>query len=93
MGEGQQLDLGREPLLSMALSHPNLLPSYKTCCVRVLAGADAEAASPTSPASPVDSAGGSARSGAPTPRPVRPSLTDRNTLVELMPAHAVLEPG
>lgn len=29
VGEGHQLDLSREPMLSMAVSHPNVLTSYK----------------------------------------------------------------
>lgn len=97
VGSGEHYDLSREPLLSTQLAHPNIVPTYKTCVVRVLSGAAGELGEPASPGS-----GGS--SGAPghsastahtvrTSKDVRPSLTDRNTLVELMPANAVLEPG
>lgn len=31
---GQSLDLSAEPMLSVAVSHPNVLPTYRTCVVR-----------------------------------------------------------
>lgn len=89
---GSTLDLSHEPLLSLSLSHPNVLSTYKTCVVRVLSDIGPGAHPPCSPSTMegIHTGGGSpATSGG---RVVR-SLTDRNSLVEVVSPTAVLLPG
>ncbi|KAL4452143.1 hypothetical protein ABPG75_007805 [Micractinium tetrahymenae] len=94
VGPGSSVDLGREPLLSMSLVHPSILPTYKTCVVRVLSdvdSADQEAAAAASSGGGGASAASAGASG--SMGMVVQSLTDRNALVQVMPSTAVLEPG
>ncbi|KAL4423545.1 hypothetical protein ABPG77_006568 [Micractinium sp. CCAP 211/92] len=162
VGPDQRIDLGIEPLLSLSLSHPNILAAYKVCVVRLLTDAEAAQAvdgaaskadggarsgsgssapptpggdadppavgsgpssgqggsdtppaaagtSPTAAAKPpagtgtppadsgggkLSGSGGSRRSGTSSSgRRILQSLKDSSTLVEVMPADAVLEPG
>ncbi|KAL4423975.1 hypothetical protein ABPG75_001276 [Micractinium tetrahymenae] len=136
VGPGEHVDLEHEPLLSLSLSHPNVLAAYKMCVVRLLrdgeggsgtlsegwgqgagaAPAAAAAAAPAAaqagrragaPAKGLESAGlGPSSSGGSIPGSMGgsgsagraqgklvPSLTNKSSLVEVVPAQAVLEPG
>lgn len=77
----------------MSLSHPNLLPTFKTCVVRLLPDPadDMTLTSSGSAADSLPSASLISRTGSPT-QVVR-SILDRNALVEVMPMAAVLQPG
>jgi serine/threonine protein kinase len=97
---GDTFDLTREPLLSMSLSHPNLLPTFKTCVVRLLP--EPASSWPSSELTVTSSNAGSELGSlgstslvsrtSTTTRVVR-SILDRNALVEIMPLTSVLQPG
>ncbi|PRW20989.1 kinase [Chlorella sorokiniana] len=96
---GDIYDLTREPLLSMSLSHPNLLPTFKTCVVRLLP--EPVSTQPSTELTVSSNAGSELGSGGSTTlaprtntatRVVR-SILDRNALVEIMPLTSVLQPG
>ncbi|KAL4423976.1 hypothetical protein ABPG75_001277 [Micractinium tetrahymenae] len=144
VGPGERVDLEHEPLLSLSLSHPNVLAAYKMCVVRLqsadeeegnAAEGDAEdcvsGAAPAAAAAagerqegegpdgrgsadqgPSTGSGGGDRvrstfparsgstaasalgsGGAAPARRLVPSLTNKSSLVEVVPAQAVLEPG
>ncbi|KAI7840569.1 hypothetical protein COHA_005722 [Chlorella ohadii] len=97
---GDTYDLTREPLLSMSLSHPNLLPTFKTCVVRLLPEPASSWPSTelTVTSSNAASELGSTGSGSVPIHPNSPtrvvrSILDRNALVEVMPLTSVLQPG
>ncbi|KAL4430764.1 hypothetical protein ABPG75_006020 [Micractinium tetrahymenae] len=93
--ESTLASLHHEPLLSLSLSHPNVLPSYKSCIVRVLCGEHELAAAPNgtpdegsgSSGSQTGGCGGSGEEG------VRASIVDAGLKVQVMPPDAVLSPG
>jgi len=85
---------------SMSLSHPNLLPTFKTCVVRLLPEPASSWPSTelTVTSSNAASELGSTGSGSVLIHPNSPtrvvrSILDRNALVEVMPLTSVLQPG
>jgi len=85
----------------MSLSHPNLLPTFKTCVVRLLPEPGSRwpstelTTSSSNAASELGSTGSAANlvSRASNPTRVVRSILDRNALVEVMPLTSVLQPG
>ena len=82
----------------MSLSHPNLLPTFKTCVVRLLPEPASSwpscelTVTSSGSASELGSAANLAARGSAPTRVVR-SILDRNSLVEIMPLTSVLQPG
>ncbi|KAL4457609.1 hypothetical protein ABPG75_012474 [Micractinium tetrahymenae] len=99
VGPGKTCDLSREPLLSMSVSHPNVVITHKMCVVKVvpaapLAGEGDAAQQPQHEQQAKQLSGRSGASGSSGSGGGRlvPNL-DGSGFVELVSPHDVLQPG
>ncbi|PSC72637.1 kinase [Micractinium conductrix] len=96
VGPGKSHDLSREPLLSMSVSHPNVVITHKMCVVKVNPSAasgsdDGEAGAAGSSAGSRSITGGALHASGSSGQLV-PNL-DGSGLVEIVSPHDVLQPG
>ncbi|KAL4418911.1 hypothetical protein ABPG77_003701, partial [Micractinium sp. CCAP 211/92] len=97
VGPGKSCDLSREPLLSMSVSHPNVVITHKMCVVRVIPAGplpgEGDAAQQEQQGEQLSwRSGGSASSGSGSGGGRMPNL-DGSGYVELVSPHDVLQPG
>lgn len=92
VGPGKTHDLSREPLLSMSVSHPNVVITHKMCVVKVMhaipsetgEGEEAQAAATVLTSSSLGASGSGGQ---------RLPALDGSGMVELLSPHDVLQPG